>query len=175
MSRLKYIAAAVGGLLLLTLSIGCFETTYSLGTVGDAKVNHAFIGDFSDHGKDGASTLAIRNIDDKQYYVEMQTPTDKTPARMVGYTADVNGVTFAHLRVMEDDGDISPKHFIERIAISDDGSKLTLRDLNDKFFADKNIDSDDSLKTVIAANLDNPDMYDGDAKTLTRVAPEKNQ
>jgi hypothetical protein len=141
MIRINCIAGAICLLFLMTFCIGCFDTPYSLGPAGDAKVNRAYIGDFTQVTDKDKSTLIIRNIDDKQYYVEITSPGDKTPARFVGYTADVKGVTFAHLTMMQDDGGINAKHFIERIGISDDGTTLTLRSLNDKFFADKNIDS----------------------------------
>jgi len=94
---------------------------------------------------------------------------DKGPDRRVGYTADVNGVTFANLRQLTDDGSISNKFLVMRVSISSDGSKLTLRNLNDKFFSDKSIDSQAALTKLIQDNLDNNDMYDGDAVVATRV------
>jgi hypothetical protein len=60
---------------------------------------------------------------------------------------------------------------IMRISISDDHSKLSLRNLKDDFFKDKKIASSESLQNVIASNLENQDMYDGDTVAATRVPP----
>jgi hypothetical protein len=153
-----------------------------------SSVDRTFVGDFTmntgevtidDNGvvhekeiPDKAFSLVIRNLDGHQYYVELakSDQKDEAPLRMVGYTADVNGVTFANLRELTDDGVISNKHWIMRISISPDGSKLTIRDLNDKFFADKNIDSQAALKNVIQANLETNQMYAGKSAIATRVA-----
>src|SRR5881394_3895834 len=95
-------------LLLLPLLAGCFESKYSLGPADAAGVNLAYIGDFDvidrdNPGADRKTHIVIRNIDGKRYFVEWIDPdhTDK-PTRMVGFTADVKGVTFAHLRELRD-------------------------------------------------------------------------
>jgi hypothetical protein len=94
---------------------------------------------------------------------------DKKPLRMVGYTSDVNGVVFANLRGLSDDGSIDNKFLVMRIALSADRATLSLRNLKDDFFKDKNINSSESLEKLIAANLENEQMYDGEPVVATRV------
>jgi hypothetical protein len=158
-------------LLVLLSGLGCYETEYPLGSPDKSTVDRAYVGDFTMTDADKVYSIAIRNLDGHQYYVEMaQTnQNDKGPDRRVGYTADVNGVTFANLRQLTDDGSVSNKFLVMRVSISSDGSKLTLRNLNDKFFSDKSIDSQAALTKLIQDNLDNNDMYDGDAVVATRV------
>jgi spermidine/putrescine-binding protein len=89
---------------------------------------------------------------------------------MAGYTVDVKGITIANLGEMEPDGSIPNKYLLMRVSLSADHTQLSLRNLNDKFFDGKNIDSADAQQNLIAANLDNAQMYDGDAITATRDA-----
>jgi hypothetical protein len=155
----------LGALLLAT--VGCYQTEYPLGSADTATVDTSYVGDYSMTVEHRTETIAIRNIDNHLYYVEW---TEKDLSRMVGYTAIVGGATFANLRDLTDDGSIDKKYLIMRISLSDDHSKLTLQNLKDDFFKDKNINSSQSLQNVIAANLDNNDMYDGDSVVATRVA-----
>jgi hypothetical protein len=152
--------------------LGCYETEYPLGSSDKSTVDRAWVGNFTMTDGDKVYSLIIRNLDGRQYYVEwVQTnQKDKGPDRMVGYTADVNGVSFANLRELTDDGSVPTKYLVMRVSISPDGSKLTLRNLNDKFFNDKSIDSQAALSKVIQSNLDNNEMYDGDAVVAMRVA-----
>ena len=90
---------------------------------------------------------------------------------MVGYTADVKGVTFANLRSLSDDGTIDDKFLVMRVSLSADGAKLTIRNLKDKLFRANNIDSQAALNKTIESNLENNDMYDGDANIATRDVP----
>lgn len=170
--HLRRIGILVASLLLLTLGLGCYETKYPLGSAQNATVNRAFVGNFT--MKDGAKvdSIVIRNLDDKQYYVEYASSDqkDKEPTRMVGYTADVGGVTFANLRELTDDGTIDDKFLIMRIALSPDHAELSLRNLKDDFFKDKDIDSSAALEKVIQANLDNDEMYDAPAVIAVRTA-----
>jgi hypothetical protein len=169
--RIGLVAAAA--LFFLTGGLGCYETKYPLGSAQNATVNRAFVGNFTMPGGNNAVSIVIRNLDDKQYYVEWSETgqNDKGPLRMVGYTADVKGVTFANLRSLSDDGTIDDKFLVMRVSLSADGSKLTIRNLNDKLFSANNIDSQAALNKTIESNLDNNDMYDGDANIATRDVP----
>lgn len=171
MLRIRTLIAGVCVLPLVVLGLGCYETQYPLGSADQASVQAGYIGDFVFVDGNKTNTIVIRNIDNHLYYVEWISSEEKGPDRMVGYTADVNGVTFANLRGLTDDGSIDNKYFIERISLSADHSKLTIRDLKDDFFKNKTVDSPESLAKFIAANLDNDQMYDGKAIEATRVTP----
>ena len=169
--RLKNIVPIAFVAASLLLFAGCYETQYPLGSADKATVDPGYVGDFVVPDKDQKSeTVIIRNIDNRLYYVEWLTEDDK-PLRMVGYTSDVNGVTFANLRGLTDDGSIDNKYMILRISLSDDRSKLSLRNLKDDFFKNKNINSSDAQQKVIADNLENDQMYDGGTIVATRVPP----
>jgi hypothetical protein len=173
MRRLRTLVAVllIGSALLFVM--GCYETQYPLGSADKAVVNVAYVGDFVMTEDNKTETIIIRNIDDHTYYVEYDS--DDKPDRMIGYTADVNGVTFANLRGLTDDGSIDNHYLIMRIAISADRGKLTLRNLKDDFFKGKQINSSDDLQKIIAANMDNERMYDGPAVEGMRVtAPVNN-
>jgi len=168
MFRIRTLLAVLCLGAMLLMAVGCYETEYPLGSADTATVDPNYVGDFvmtADHKTDA---LTIRNIDNHLYYVEW---TEKDTTRMVGYTATVNGTLFANLRDLTDDGSIDKKYLIMRISLSDDHNRLTLRNLKDDFFKDKNINSSEALQTVIAQNVDNEQMYDGDAVVATRVAP----
>jgi hypothetical protein len=158
--------------LVLLFTLGCYETKYPLGSQDKATIDPGYVGDFViDSNDKKTETIIIRNIDNHLYYVEYMQ--DEKPLRMVGYTADVNGVTFANLRKLTDDGSIDDSYLIVRVGISDDHSKLTLQTLKEDFFKAKNITSSDQLEKLIAENLQNSQMYDGEAGTATRVLPAK--
>jgi hypothetical protein len=169
MRRFRVLLAVAFAFSLLLLGVGCYTTQYPLGAADKAAVDPAYIGDyvFTSDGK--TTSLVIRNIDNHLYYTEWTGNDGKEPGRMVGYTADVSGVTFANLRNLTDDGSIEDKFLIMRISLSSDHAKLTIQNLKDDFFKDKNIDSSDSLEKVISGNLDNAQMYDGDPVVATRV------
>ncbi|MGD0462583.1 MAG: hypothetical protein ABSB74_08845 [Tepidisphaeraceae bacterium] len=172
-------AALAASLLLLTLGLGCYETKTPFGSAASATVDRAFVGDFTMPDKDKTDSVVILNLDDKQYFVEYsesgqdgkEPRNAKEPLRMVGYTADVNGVTFANLRGLKDDGSIDDKFMVMRVSLSPDHAKLSIRNLKDDFFKDKDVSSSEALEKVIEANLDNEKMYDGEAAVFTRAAP----
>ncbi|HEX4055470.1 MAG TPA: hypothetical protein VHX86_14490 [Tepidisphaeraceae bacterium] len=167
----RRIAVLVASLLLLTLGLGCYETKYPLGSAENATVDRAFVGNFT--MKDGnVDSIVIRNLDGKRYYVEYvgNDQKDKQPMRMVGYTTDVGGVTFANLQQLTDDGSIDDKFLIMRISLSADHATLSLRGLKEEFFKDKDVNSSADLEKVIQANLDNDQMYDGPEAIATRTA-----
>lgn len=155
---------------LILLGLGCYKTEYPLGSADKAAVDPAYAGDYVFIDGNKTTNLVIRNIDNHLYYVEWTSSDDNKANRMTGYTSDVNGVTFANLRGLTDDGSIDNKFLIMRVSLSADHAKLTLRNLKDDFFKDKNVDSSAAQEKVIAANLQNEQMYDGDAVVATRVA-----
>jgi hypothetical protein len=169
MFRIRTLLAVLCLVALLLASMGCYKTETPLGSPDTAAVDTSYVGDYSMTVDHRADTIAIRNIDNHLYYVEW-TEDNKTN-RIAGYTATVNGTLFANLRDLTDDGSIDKKYLIMRISLSDDHNRLTLRNLKDDFFKDKNINSSEALQTVIAQNVDNEQMYDGDAVVATRVAP----
>jgi hypothetical protein len=160
---------------LIPLVAGCFETKYSLAPADSATVNLAYVGDFDvvdrdNPGADRKTHIAIRNLDGKRYLVEWTEPdkADK-PTRMVGFTADVKGVTFAHLRDLPEDGSIPDTHLIMRVELKEDNRQLVLRNLHKEFFDDKNIDSDAKLRQIIEQNLDDSAVYDEGEVVAMRV------
>jgi hypothetical protein len=151
------------------LIVGCWGSDYSLIPPDQAKVDLAYVGDWNlvtDKGEH--ATMVIRNIDNKLYYVEVRDKDDKDPDRYVGFLADVNGATFAHLRAMKDSGKIEDGWILMRIALA--GDKLTLDQLSDDFFKNKTIASAVDLRHVLEQNLNNEAMYAKDERlTGTRV------
>jgi hypothetical protein len=170
MLRFRTLAALACVVPALLFALGCYTTEYPLGSADKATVDPAYVGDYVFTADGKTDRIVIRNIDSHLCYVEWASGEDK-PDRRVGYTADVNGVTFANLRELTDDGSIDKKFLVMRISLSSDHAKLTLRNLKDDFFKDKNVNSSDALETLIAANLENDQMYDGDPVVATRVVP----
>jgi hypothetical protein len=170
MARRRMILPIVCVAAALLFAGGCYQTQYPLGSPDKAVVDPAYVGDFMLAENNGSETIVIRNIDNHSYYVEYDQ-NGNAPLRMVGYTTDINGVTFANLRGLSDDGSIDSNYMIMRVGISGDRRTLTIRSLKDDFFKGKAINSSDDLEKIIAANLDDDRMYDGAAGTATRVTP----
>jgi len=149
--------------LLSLILIGCFETTIALDEHPEnAKVDRSLVGDWTfpdvaDNNK--TLTVIIRNLDDKQYYVEWSVPGEK-PARAVGYFSKIKDATFAQLRELADDGSIPEKHLIMRITTAN--NKLGMRQLDDKWFEQHPATNTKELRKLLEDNLDLPAMYDGD-------------
>lgn len=171
MRHFRTLVAVVCLLPLLVIGLGCYETQYPLGSADTASVEPGYIGDYVCTDGKKTFSIIIRNIDNHLYYVEWIDQGDNKPLRLVGYTSAVGGVAFANLRGLTDDGSIDNKFMVMRILLSPDRANLTLRNLKDDFFKDKNINSSDSLGKLIAANLENDQMYDGDPMVATRVTP----
>ena len=160
---------------LVPMLAGCFETKYSLAPSDSATVNLAYVGDFDvvdrdNPGADRKTRIAIRNLDGKHYLVEWTEPdkADK-PTRMIGFTAEVKGVTFAHLRSLADDGSIPDTHLLMRVELKENNEQLVLHNLHKEFFDDKNVDSDAKLRRIIEENLDDSAMYDDGDMLAVRV------
>ena len=143
--------------------VGCFVSKVPLGKVEDAKVDNKFVGDWR-FPKD-ETTIIVRNIDGKQYYVEWhdQNKTNRT----VAFITDVKGASFAQVRPLTEDGTKADEYYIVRVAI--DNGKLSLRQLDEKFFHDKNIQTSEDLRKIIEANLEDPKMYDEETLLGTRA------
>jgi hypothetical protein len=165
-NRFYPLAAALLVSTMLTSS-GCLETRYALVEKDHATVDRGYVGDWLA----GSDKVVIRNIDDHQYYVE-QTAAGQKPLRLVGLIWEAKGAAFAQLRDLPADGSLADKYLVVRIERKAD--KITLRQLDDKFFASKSITSSADLRRVLEQNLENKDMYDGDPVTLTRQ-PEGEQ
>src|ERR1700724_2367963 len=106
MPRIRTLVATICVLPLLVIGLGCYETQYPLGSADKSTVDPAYVGDYATTDGNKTSTVVIRNIDNHLYYVEWIDGNDNKPDRMVGYTAQVNGVTFANLRGLTDDGSV---------------------------------------------------------------------
>jgi hypothetical protein len=152
------------GLALLLCSIlvvsGCLVTQYTLIDPASGKVDSKFVGDWNSPSFDSSGRgagLVIRNLDDKSYYVEWRSKESTDVVRAVGQIVPVKSATFAQLRGLEADGSISKDWMISRLELS--GDTLTIRQLDEKFFDEKKIDSSEKLRSAIESNLENAAMY----------------
>ena len=153
----------------LLLIAGCYESKFALGPKGQAVFDRAYVGDWGAGGEESKARIIIRNFNDKEYFVEWDTP-DQKPQRMSGFLIDVKGASFAHLRELTEDGTIPDKYLVVRVALAD--GKLSLRQLNDKFFDGKPIESPEQFRKVVEKNLDNDEMYDRDGSmSAVRIPP----
>jgi len=158
-------------LICLLIFAGCWGSKFTLIPPEQAKVDHAYIGDWdATNAKGEHASLIIRNIDDKQYFVETRDNDGKNTARYVGFLAEVKSVTFAHLRPLQDDGTIPDSWIIMRIELAD--KKMTLRQLSEDYFKNKTIDSPAALRQTLENNLDNPQIYAQD-ETITATQTAK--
>lgn len=156
--RHRYLFASLA---VLATCIGCYTSQFSLDTEDHAKFDQAFVGDWQVEGGDQANPkkLIIRNLDYKHYYVELDDPSEK-PMRLTGYITKVKNVPFANLHELTTDGTIPDAFYITRIELLN--GKISVRQLNDKFFQDKKIESSSDLRKLVGDNLNNPEMYDKD-------------
>ena len=190
MKSIRLLAGIAVLSLILWAGAGCYQTKYPLGSADNATVDPAYVGNFTVPHQQSSTTdtstqppatpatqpdidgtIIIRNIDGHRYYVECddEKGNGSDPMRMIGYITDVNGVDIANLQMLDPDGKTPDSYFLMRVSLSPDHAKFSYRDFNDKFFTDKKIDSTDALLKVVAANLDNDQMYDGPTVTATRV------
>jgi len=155
----------------LTLA-GCLETDVPIAPVEQAKVNKAYVGDWQftdDNGK--VTVYRVRNFNDREYYVEVEEPDgapadaaaaaagERTVGRFAAFVIPVEGADFAHTREMRDDGELSSRYAIQRVALKD--GRLELRQLSESFFKQHDVTTSEKLRRVIEQNLDNAAMYDG--------------
>lgn len=154
----------------LVMIAGCYESKFALGPKEQAIFERSFAGDWEAAAEQAKVHIVIRNFNDKEYYVEWDAPGER-PLRMSGFLIDVKGATFAHLRGLTEDGSLPDKYLIVRVALAD--GKLSLRQLNDKYFEGKPIDSQEQFRKLVEENLDNDEMYDKEASVVAvRVPPE---
>src|ERR1043165_3602977 len=167
--------------LLLTLAFatfslmfaGCWGSKYTLIAPEQAKVDRAFLGNWDAiNSKGESSSLIIRNIDDKMFYVETKEGAKQYPegiSRYIGFLAPVKGAMFAHLRQLQEDGNVQEDCLVMRLELK--GDKLVIRQLKEDYMKEKNITSAEQLRTVIEQNIDDGAMYDKDeVVTATRLA-----
>ncbi len=149
--------ASLAVFIVLASIAGCYVSKVPLGNVDDAKVDLAYIGNWRFTGDDGTqTTLVLRNIDDKRYWVEWQDPTKTN--RFVGFITDVAGAHFAQLRPLTDDGSRQEEYTIVRV--SKENGKLIIRELDENFFKDKSVGTTEELRKLVEANVDNDKMYE---------------
>jgi hypothetical protein len=156
-----------GVTLIVLLGIGCYTSKFTVGSADQAKVDRQYVGDWEFKDGDKTSHLIIRNLDDKNYYVEMNGDGEKTD-RYTAFIGTIKDVQFANLRHLSDDGTIEDERIIMRVGLKD--GKLELRNLKDTFFKDQTIESQPQLTSVIEKNLENPAMYDDEPLIATRAA-----
>lgn len=162
--RLKSLALLP--LVLLLASAGCFETAFVLGKVEDAKVDAALLGDWNfdslgENANDKA-TLRVARLDDHQYTLDWTTHADGKVMRMIGFVTEVKGAKFVHAAPLDEHGKPSAKHYLIRFDL-DGNDALAISNLDPEFFKGRSIDSDDTLRALIEAHLDDQAMYVTDA------------
>ncbi|HEV8291147.1 MAG TPA: hypothetical protein VGP94_04470 [Tepidisphaeraceae bacterium] len=157
---------------LLLMFAGCWGSKFTLVNPDQAKIDHAYLGNWSVvNSKGESSSLIIRNIDDKLFYVETKEGAKQYPegiTRYVGFLAPVKAATFAHLRHLQDDGHVQEDWLLMRLELN--GDKLTIRQLKDDYMKEKNITSSEQLRKVIEQSIDDGSMYDKEeVLTATRL------
>ena len=157
--------------LLLTFA-GCWGSKVTLINPEAAKVDRAYLGNWSVvNSKGESSSLIIRNIDDKMLYVETKEGAKQYPegvSRYIGFLAPVKSATFAHLKNLQDSGDVQEEWMLMRLELN--GDKLVIRQLKEEYMKGKNIASADQLRKVIEESIDDASMYDKEEVfTATRL------
>jgi hypothetical protein len=158
---------------LLLVLCGCWGSKFTLINSNQAKIDRAYLGNWSVvNSKGEASSLIIRNIDDKMLYVEAKEGAKQYPegiSRYVGFLAPVKGATFAHVKQLQDDGNLQEEWLLMRLEL--DGEKLVIRQLKEQYMKEKNIASAEELRKAIEQNLEDGSMYDKEeVLTATRLA-----
>jgi len=156
-------------LALLLLFTGCFITKFTLISPDKAKVDRAYCGDWDYVNTKGEHfVMAIRNIDDKMYYIDSRKEDSPDVSRFVGFICDVKNATFAHVRGLTDDGSVAEEWIIMRLDLT--GDKLGIRQLSDEFFKSHPVSSAEELRAVIEKNMGDNAMYDKEETvTATRI------
>lgn len=149
-------------MLAVVVVVGCVASKYTLIPPEQAKVDHNYFGDYESIDANGHhTTILIRNLDNKQYFVEFAPADGDKPTRYVGFTAPLKDAVFAELREIRDDGEVPEAWSLLRIDLADD--KLTLRPLSEDFYKSATINSADDLRKWVESNLENHEMYDANA------------
>src|ERR1041385_4378519 len=110
---------------------GCWGSKFTLIAPDQARVDHAYLGNWNaTNSKGESSSLIIRNIDEKMFYVETREGAKQYPegiSRYIGFLAPLKGATFAHLRQLQDDGNVQEDWLVMRLELN--GDKLIIRQL----------------------------------------------
>jgi hypothetical protein len=157
---------------LLLLFAGCWGSKITLINPEAAKVDRAYLGNWSAiNSKGESSSLIIRNIDDKMFYVETKDGAKQYPegiSRYIGFLAPVKGATFAHVKQIQDSGDAQEDWLLMRLELN--GDKLVIRQLKEDYMKQKNIASAEQLRKVIEQGIDDGSMYEKEeVVTATRI------
>ena len=156
--RVSWIGLVVVGLFLA----GCWSSKFTLIKQENAKVDRAYVGNWNALNSKGESaTIIIRNVDDRNYYIEVHDAAKQYPegvSRYFGFMAPVKDATFVHLREMQPDGKVAEDWILLRVELK--GEKLTIRHLDEEFMKGKNISSAEELRKVLEQNLDDSTMYE---------------
>jgi hypothetical protein len=154
----------------LVVFAGCFASKFTLIPPDKAKVDRAYVGDWDYVNTRGEHfVMAIRNIDDKLYYIDSRKEDAAEVSRFVGFLCDVRNATFAHVRGLTDDGEVAQDWLLMRLELT--GEKLVIRQLSDEFFKSHPINSSEQLRAVIEQNMGNETMYNKEETvTATRIA-----
>ena len=157
----------------LLMFAGCWGSKYTLINPDQAKVDRTYLGNWNVvNSKGESSSLIIRNIDDKTFYVEGKDGAKQYPegiSRYVGFLAPVKGAVFAHLKQLQDDGNVQEDWLAMKLELT--GDKLIIRQLKDEYMKGKSITSAEQLRKVLEENLEDSAMYDKEeVLTATRLA-----
>jgi hypothetical protein len=151
----------------LLFVVVCYASKFTIGSLEQAKVERAYVGDWQFKDGEKVSHVIIRNLDDKNYYVEMNGDGEKTD-RYTAFIGTIKGVQFANLLPLSDDGTLPEERIIMRVELKD--GKLELRNLKESFFKDQTIESQAQLTALIEKNLESPAMYDDEPLVATRAS-----
>ena len=159
--------------MLLTFA-GCWGSKFTLIAPLAAKVDRTYLGNWSAVTSKGeSSSLIIRNIDDKMFYIETKDGAKQYPegiSRYIGFLAPVKGATFAHMKQIQDSGDPQEDWLLMRLELN--GDKLVIRQLKEDYMKEKNIASAEQLRKVIEQSMDDGSMYEKEEViTATRQPP----
>jgi hypothetical protein len=169
-TRVRFVPAAlVASSLALVVLAGCYETELELAPPESAKIDPRFVGDwdFADKASADVTRMVIRNFNGREYYVAWDEAKAE-PNRAAAFVVEVAGAKFAHVRGLTTEGDVSGKHFLERIDLTPDG-KLSIRHLKGEFFEGKEVKTSEQLRKLVEANVNNEAMYDAETFYGTRV------
>lgn len=151
-------------LLAVLLLAGCYETTFFLGKAEEATVDSSLMGKwtFDSLGPDAneKATLDVGKFDDHRYQLDWTTADGKV-MKMAGHVTKVKGAMFVHAALLDADNKPGEKHFLIRVD-RDGENSIVVSNLEPSFFANKTVDSDASLRAIIEAGLDDPNLYVGD-------------
>ena len=171
-TRLSRLLLTICFAALLLMFAGCWGSKFTLINPEAARVDRAYLGNWSVvNSKGESSSLIIRNVDDKMFYVETKEGAKQYPegiSRYVGFLAPVKGATFAHLKNLQDDGNVQEDWLLMKLELA--GYKLIVRQLKDEYMKEKNITSADQLRKVIEQSMEDGAMYDKEeVLTATRL------